>query len=422
MYQTDDLLYTCDEDLPSLISKLISTNREATYWDFKRIWHKNNADLVHDIICLANNPKGHIGMLIFGVDDDIDHELFDVEEHSENRKNTQTVTDLLRGRSWLTTFPYVRIVPIKLNDVNLDIMLIEPDDDAIPYRLAQDYSSDGKDVQSGKSKHKIVRAGTIYSRDGDSNTPINSTADAILSEKLWRRHFGLDKTPLERAISLLREPPKWKSTTNSIEGIEEGFQSCYYHEDFPEFTYIRKFTDDKDDYEYFMLASPFFTGPQWCISRIYYHQTMLFETTGAFSDNLYIPSPKAGFIRKSPNLYGIKDVIVYGYFIEGSIEKHLLDFMLDESKEGPSAKETERMLFNLLPLFKDEDEHLSFERWCESQWDAIVDKSRSHNCYRNIPKTVPTRISKSLKDKAKISEVLVELLDEFRLGRIASQS
>ena len=97
MNQTDRLLYTCDEGLPSLVTRLIGTNREATHWDFKRIWHKNNADLIHDIICLANNPKGHIGLLIIGVDDGAEHELIDVEEYSENRKDSQKITDLLRA-------------------------------------------------------------------------------------------------------------------------------------------------------------------------------------------------------------------------------------------------------------------------------------------------------------------------------------
>ena len=38
--------------------------------------------------------------------------------------------------------------------------------------------------------------------------------------------------------------------------------------------------------------------------------------------------------------------------------------MLDESKEGPSAKATEIMLLKLIPLFASENERLEFERWC----------------------------------------------------------
>lgn len=105
MNQTDGLLYTCDEGLPSLVSRLISTNREASHWDFKRIWHKNNADLIHDIICLANNPKGHIGMLIIGVDDGAEHELIDVEDYSENRKDSQKSPTCYEHADGLRLFP-----------------------------------------------------------------------------------------------------------------------------------------------------------------------------------------------------------------------------------------------------------------------------------------------------------------------------
>lgn len=34
---------------------LISSRREDDYWDFKEKHHINRADLLHDIICMANN-------------------------------------------------------------------------------------------------------------------------------------------------------------------------------------------------------------------------------------------------------------------------------------------------------------------------------------------------------------------------------
>lgn len=81
----------------------------------------------------------------------------------------------------------MRVVSIKLENVNLDVLLIEPDDEAIPYRLEKDYSGKPGHKDSDKSKKRIVRAGTIYSRDGDGNTPINSTANTVFSE-----NFGGD--------------------------------------------------------------------------------------------------------------------------------------------------------------------------------------------------------------------------------------
>lgn len=39
------------------IEKLISLKQEGSYWDFKREWYSQDkkADLLHDIICMANN-------------------------------------------------------------------------------------------------------------------------------------------------------------------------------------------------------------------------------------------------------------------------------------------------------------------------------------------------------------------------------
>lgn len=46
--------YTNDESLPELVADLANLKREGPHWDFKREWHGNKADLLHDIICMAN--------------------------------------------------------------------------------------------------------------------------------------------------------------------------------------------------------------------------------------------------------------------------------------------------------------------------------------------------------------------------------
>ncbi len=45
------LLSRIQEEAP----KLIALKREGAYWDFKKEWHKDNSELIHDILCLANN-------------------------------------------------------------------------------------------------------------------------------------------------------------------------------------------------------------------------------------------------------------------------------------------------------------------------------------------------------------------------------
>ena len=37
------------------ILRLISLKQEGAYWDFKKEWHSQKSDLLHDIMCFANN-------------------------------------------------------------------------------------------------------------------------------------------------------------------------------------------------------------------------------------------------------------------------------------------------------------------------------------------------------------------------------
>ena len=46
------------------ISELIDLKTEGDYWDFKVQWHENKADLLHDIICMANNLANRDAYLI----------------------------------------------------------------------------------------------------------------------------------------------------------------------------------------------------------------------------------------------------------------------------------------------------------------------------------------------------------------------
>lgn len=51
------------------IIKLISAKREDNWWSFKREYHHNKAELVHDIMCMANNRSRRDSYIIFGIDD-----------------------------------------------------------------------------------------------------------------------------------------------------------------------------------------------------------------------------------------------------------------------------------------------------------------------------------------------------------------
>ena len=124
--------------LESAVTVLIEEGHEGSYWDFKLQWHADNAQLVHDIICLANNPTSERAYLIFGVADD-SFEVIGILEHPENRKNTRQLIDTLHNVKWATTFPTVGVSTILIKGRELDVVTIDSDASAAPYYLNTDF-------------------------------------------------------------------------------------------------------------------------------------------------------------------------------------------------------------------------------------------------------------------------------------------
>lgn len=75
------------------ILELISLKQEGGYWDFKREWYHTDKkdDLLHDIICMANNVENHDGYIIIGVDEECNYSIRDIS-NDVNRKNTQKLS------------------------------------------------------------------------------------------------------------------------------------------------------------------------------------------------------------------------------------------------------------------------------------------------------------------------------------------
>lgn len=59
-----------------------------------------------------------------------------------------------------------------------------------PYYLTQDYSKEGK----------TVRAGVVYTRQQDANTPVNGRASPGDVMAMWKEHFDLDLVPTDRIV------------------------------------------------------------------------------------------------------------------------------------------------------------------------------------------------------------------------------
>lgn len=77
-----------DDDPQGFIDLLVAQGHEGSFWDFKKIWPKNKVDLIHDVVCMANNLESNISYIICGIDEENDFRFVDVRTNNAHRKNT----------------------------------------------------------------------------------------------------------------------------------------------------------------------------------------------------------------------------------------------------------------------------------------------------------------------------------------------
>ena len=89
---------TGSDPLYGIVQNLIDRQTEGTYWDFKRQHHENSAELIHDVLCLANADHDGDRYIIFGVEDQTFTAAFNlsVRQTGELRPTSST---LLRSNS-----------------------------------------------------------------------------------------------------------------------------------------------------------------------------------------------------------------------------------------------------------------------------------------------------------------------------------
>ena len=210
------------DELLATALNLASRKTEGRYWDFKLQHHENNAELIHDILCLSNAEHEGQRYLIFGVEDQ-SYELHSITG-TPGRKSQANIAGLLRDNArkfFQSRTPDVYLSEIQYDGKSLDVLVIE-DKPHKPYYLVEDYKHSGK----------TVHAHHIYTRSNDTNTPITEVAPPHEIERMWSERFGLNKTPLERAKRYLDNPTEWVAVSGG------GFlgQPYQYHRNFPEFT------------------------------------------------------------------------------------------------------------------------------------------------------------------------------------------
>ena len=140
------------------IVSYVNSKQEASHYDFKQEWHSagKEADLLHDILCLANNTDNSDAFLIVGVSDS--NEVLGVKEW----KKSNELFDFLRNKPFAgDKIPDIHLHKLYYKYHKIDVVEIKSSKD-VPFFLAE--------------KHRDVGI-QIYTRVGDTNTPKNETAN-----------------------------------------------------------------------------------------------------------------------------------------------------------------------------------------------------------------------------------------------------
>lgn len=195
------------------LSDLIQRD-ESDWLEFKQVWHKNKAELLHDILCLVNSyAPGKGRYIVFGVSD---AKVVVGLESTGNRMLDHNFQD------WLSKLPLnrksirARVLKRTLSEKEIDVLEID-NIPLKPFYLKEDY----------KEECITVKDSYIYTRTNSRNTSKFTQADDYSIELMWKERFGVDLAPLGRLNLLLDDSTKWQSGRSIGD---------FYHLDSPEFT------------------------------------------------------------------------------------------------------------------------------------------------------------------------------------------
>jgi hypothetical protein len=352
-----------EDNLITTITSLIEKKTEGSYWDFKECWHINKADLLHDIICLANNIVNKDAYIIIGVTNS--GEVTNISNDS-NRRDTAKLTDFLRTKKFVGQFrPIVRVETLSIKVGIIDVIIVENSTNT-PFVLEEDFSDSAKKsetnhINDSKEKIEIVRQGNVYTRIQDTNTPKNKTADFDKVEKSWRKRFYLDASPFEKLNLYLKDTGGWELNY---------FQNEWYYKfsnELFKISDIRNNDTEKTNtvWDYIGIYSP------WSKHNIeIIWQNVIIKTYKVLSNCKYSAiMPNCEFMQFDDNNEGYW----YWFYVKDSDTELLQKLLERDNKNIRNPLEPIQFDFykeNII-RFESENEKNEFEKYLSSNWITL---------------------------------------------------
>ena len=397
--------------IEDIVREFFYQETEGEYWDFKekpyfyegqseKDKNKKKGDLLHDVICMANNMSNHDAYIIMGISDK-PVEITGVKQFTK-KWTQESYQDFLQKLSWAgDCVPSVELRSI--NNGNLEVLVVRKSN-KVPFYLTKRYNK--------------VKENQIYVRKGAKNTAIDSQASIDDIEKLFKFRLGIIPFPKERVITYIEDTENWVKMKSSYESIS------WYYDPFPEFT-IDLIDDPQND----ELRTPVYAlihpnaRSSWQILRLKYHQTILLEFTSHYIDEYrgFSVQPKYNFLKFSNGFEDIELNSTYYYYLHDSIEIKLI-YLLKELLEQDG--EACRRHLNLIPIFYSNDERKIIEKYIEeNRTDILVEiKKESENICLGYNYDGDEERSKWDREEIAVTKVVKKLLNEYRKEQLYAKS
>lgn len=395
-----------NDQLDEIIMELLHLGVEGEYWDFKekpyffegqsdKDKNKKKGDLLHDIICMANNLSNRDAFIIMGIQDK-PVKITGAKQFS-NKWTQESYQDFLQNLTWAGDM--IPIVEFRtIHNGELDVLIIKKSN-RVPFYIIK--------------KCNKVRENQIYVRKGSKNTAIDSQAEIGDIEKLFEFRFGLTPYPKERVINYISDHGHW------IEMKEDYETRSWYYEKFPEYTIELSRDPDNET-----LASPDYAYVQmnckssWQILRVKYHQTTLMEYTAHYVDEtrgvVVAPRFSSIKIREDETLVSTKQ---YCYYFQECTEIKLMFLLQDLLRQGTLVLENH---LALIPIYKNDEE--------KSKVENIINKNKEDFNFKMEHEILKSIIShgSELSEESEmivrhdlaVTKVVKNILNEYRAKKV----
>lgn len=395
-----------NDQLDEIIMELLHLGVEGEYWDFKekpyffegqsdKDKNKKKGDLLHDIICMANNLSNRDAFIIMGIQDK-PVKITGAKQFS-NKWTQESYQDFLQNLTWAGDM--IPIVEFRtIHNGELDVLIIKKSN-RVPFYITK--------------KCNKVRENQIYVRKGSKNTAIDSQAEIGDIEKLFEFRFGLTPYPKERVINYISDHGHW------IEMKEDYETRSWYYEKFPEYTIELSRDPDNET-----LASPDYAYVQmnckssWQILRVKYHQTTLMEYTAHYVDEtrgvVVAPRFSSIKIREDETLVSTKQ---YCYYFQECTEIKLMFLLQDLLRQGTLVLENH---LALIPIYKNDEE--------KSKVENIINKNNEDFNFKMEHEILKSIIShgSELSEESEmivrhdlaVTKVVKNILNEYRAKKV----